>query len=389
MVCRAFLVTKFKKGREVTLVRPFYVLAHNPNSLEAARAALDVGANAIEPDVNVYAARPDVLCIGEPSLLGGGNDPAAPSLSEYLTGLHQLALERPELALVVFDCKPKAATLELGATLLQTIRSLLTFDTDLNVVISVASLSHTSIFEQIRHDLRLREALMIDQENDPVRVATFFTNAGVERHCYGNGISFLNSLLGPNVRPSLERACELRAATGAPRFTYAWTVDAARLMREYIRIGVDGIITNNVGRLRAVSAEPEFQSTIRRATRADDPFAGPRRAYGLIVHTGDKWMAGTDARVTFILTGAAGSAGVTVDTRRRARMERNAWNYVTLETGDLGPLHAITVQHDNQGNAPGWYLDRIVVESACYGVSLGAGFACWIDQGVPVTRPLT
>ena len=369
--------------------RPFYTLAHNPNTIEAVRAALDAGANAIEPDVNVYAARPGELCIGEAGLLGGGSGPDVPSLSAYLTGLHQLALERPELALVVFDCKLRAATQELGATLLQTIRSLLTFDTDLNVIISVASLSHTALFEQIRHDLRPREALMIDQENDPVRVAGFFTNARVERNCYGNGISFLNTILGPNVRPSLERACELRAAAGAPRFTYAWTVDDARLMREYIRIGVDGIITNNVARLRAVSAEPEFQSTIRPATRADDPFAGPRAAYGLIVHTGDKWMAGTDAGVTFTLTGASGSASVTVDTRWRARMERDAWNYVALESPDLGPLRTITVQRDDQGNAPGWFLDRTVVESACYGVSLGADFRCWIDRAVSVTRPLT
>ena len=148
----------------------------------------------------------------------------------------------------------------------------------------------------------------------------FFTIAGVERQCTATGISFLNSLLGPNVRPSLERACELRAAGGAPRFAYAWTVDDANLMREYIRIGVDGIITNDVARLRAVAAEPEFGSTVRRATRADDPCAGPRAAYGLSVHTGDKWLAGTDARVTFTLTGAAGWSCVTVDGRRRARM---------------------------------------------------------------------
>lgn len=370
------------------MVQPFYLLAHNPNSIEAVSAALSAGANAIEPDVNVYAARPNELCIGE-TLLGSGSGAGAPSLTEFLTGLHQIALEHPELSLVVFDCKPKAATLELGAMLLHTIRALLTFDTDLNVIISVASLSHTAIFEAIKRDLRPREALMIDQENDPVRVTTFFTNAGVERHCYGNGISFLNSLLGPNVRPSLERACELRAATGAPRFTYAWTVDAARLMREYIRIGVDGIITNDIARLRTVIAEPEFRSTVRRATRADDPCAGPRGAYGLIVHTGDKWLAGTDARVTFTLTGAAGSSSVTVDGRWRARMERTGWNYVTLESGDLGPLQSIAVQRDNQGNAPGWYLDRIVVESARYGVSLGAGFACWVDTTAPTSRPLT
>jgi PLAT/LH2 domain-containing protein/glycerophosphoryl diester phosphodiesterase family protein len=267
--------------------------------------------------------------------------PQRPLARRILIALHQVALEHPELALVVFDCKHRTATPELGAKLLD------------------------------------------------ARVAHFFTAAGVERHCFGNGISFLNALLGPNVRPSLEHACTLRAATGAPRFPYPWTVDDARLMREYIRLGVDGIITNDVARLRAVVAEPEFRSTVRLASRADDPLAGPRAAYGLIVHTGDTPMAGTDANVTFTLSGAAGSNCVTVDTRWRARMERNDWNYVTLESEDLGPLHAITVQRDDQGNAPGWYLDRIVVESARYGVSLGARFACWIDGTAPVARPLT
>ncbi len=371
------------------MVRPFYLLAHNPNSIAAVRTALDAGANAIEPDVNVYAARPDELCIGEANFLGGGSGPSAPSLTDYLAALDQIARDRPELALVVFDCKPKAATADLGARLLQAIRTLLTFDTDLNVIISVASLSHTAIFDAIKNDVRPREALMIDQENDPVRVATFFTSAGVERQCYGNGISFLNSLLGPNVRPSLERACELRAAGGAPRFAYAWTVDDANLMREYIRIGVDGIITNDVARLRAVAAEPELRSTVRLATRTDDPCAGPRAAYGLIVHTGDKWMAGTDANVTFTLTGATGSSSVTVNTRWRGRMDRNGWNYVTLESGDLGPLQSIAVQRDNQGIAPGWYLDRVAVESARYGVSGEASFGGWVPATAPVSRPLT
>jgi hypothetical protein len=51
--------------------------------------------------------------------------------------------------------------------------------------------------------------------------------------------------------------------------------------------------------------------------------------------------------------------------------------------------NSITVQCDDQGNAPGWFLDRIVVESARYGVSLGADYRCWIDRDVPVTQPLT
>src|SRR5437764_12930842 len=36
--------------------RPFFVFAHNPNTLEDAQAALGQGANALEPDVQVGTA---------------------------------------------------------------------------------------------------------------------------------------------------------------------------------------------------------------------------------------------------------------------------------------------------------------------------------------------
>jgi hypothetical protein len=69
-------------------------------------------------------------------------------------------------------------------------------------------------------------------------------------------------------------------------------------------------------------------------------------------------------------------------------MERGDWNFLTLQTNDLGTLQDITVQRDNQGNAPDWYLDRIQVRSARYGVALEAVFDCWIDTTNPYTRTL-
>src|SRR5580704_4043143 len=95
--------------------RPFYVVAHNPNSISQVLAALDAGANAIEPDINVYQDRPTELCVAEVPLLDPDNGaPAnAPLLSEYLTQLHDIAIRNPQLALVVLDCKPKTTTPEL------------------------------------------------------------------------------------------------------------------------------------------------------------------------------------------------------------------------------------------------------------------------------------
>ena len=306
------------KAESGEVPRPFYVVAHNPNTISDVQAALDAGANAIEPDVNVYEDREDQLCISH-----GEGDIDAPSLTKFLADLHDVAVKRSELCLVVFDCKPKVATAQHGATLLHAIRSLLTFDTYLNVVISVAELSEGDIFEGIKSVLEAREGLMIDEENDPAGVSAFFSD--IDHQCYGNGIAnvFQGATLSPNIRPSIEKACALRAGSGKIKFVYTWTVGDADRMREDIRIGVNGIIAGNhpstfdsdsVAKLRAIIDEPEFQSMVRLAGHKENPFERSDTAYALQVHTGDEQDAGTDASVTFTLTGTLGSSSKTVDT---------------------------------------------------------------------------
>jgi hypothetical protein len=112
------------------------------------------------------------------------------------------------------------------------------------------------MFDKIAPMLRDRERLMVDAENDPIGVSNMFVQRHITHQGFGNGISVLNSILGPNVRPSMERACELRAEANRPRFIYVWTVNAHDLEREYIRIGVDGIICDDVAKLRGIVDEP-------------------------------------------------------------------------------------------------------------------------------------
>jgi hypothetical protein len=69
-------------------------------------------------------------------------------------------------------------------------------------------------------------------------------------------------------------------------------------------------------------------------------------------------------------------------------MERNDWNFVTLQSPDLGALQSMTVQRDSSGNGPDWFLDRIRVNSFRFGVSKEAIFNRWIDTTSPFTRPL-
>ena len=124
------------------------------------------------------------------------------------------------------------------------------------------------------------------------------------------------------------------------------------------------------------------------AVRGDNPMRPANAAYGLAIHTGDVGSAGTDANVTFTVTGSRGAASVTVDTSLVGRMERNNRNYVTLQSPDLGTLRSITVQRDDTGNAPGWFLDNIVVRSFRYGTTATATFNRWFDNTSPSTQAL-
>jgi hypothetical protein len=363
--------------------RPFYVVGHNPNTISEVKDALNAGANAIEPDVNVFESDPTKLCISH-----SGGDAGDPSLVQFLTDLHTVALQNPQLALIVFDCKPDTTTPSFGLELLNAIRTNLTFDIPLNVILSVSSLSEIGMFDNIRNILGPREGLMVDEENDPEAVAALFINAGVEHRCYGNGNTIQSPVTSPNLRPSIEHACGIRAGHDSFKFIYEWTTDDDERMREFINTGVDGMITDSVAKLKSISQEAGFQSLIRFATRADNPFKQPNANYELAIHTGDVHMGGTDSNVTFTVTGSAGSIVKVIDTSLDGRMERNDWNYVTIPSPDLGNLISITVQRDNSGNGPDWFLDRIVVASFRYGVSKQATFNRWIDTTSPFTQPL-
>ncbi len=362
--------------------RPFYIIGHNPNTLPDVKLALAAGANAIEPDINVYAHDPTGLCM---SHFEGDRD--ASPLITYLRDLHQVVKENEQLVLIIFDCKHAVTTPELGNTILTAIRNHLTHDTDIYIILSVGKLKEVSMFDEIKNILGPREGIMIDEENDPLSVTSYFKDNEVSNPCYGNGISIpLKMIFGPKIRPGIERACALRAETGLPKFICVWTVNSEHLKREYIRIGVDGIISDDLEELSKLSKEIEFQPVIRLATRDDNPFSPVNHNYSLAVYTANSQMAGTDANLTFIIKGADGSARVTVNSALRGRMETNQVNYVTVPSTDLSELLSITVQRDNSGNAPDWCLNRIVVTSTFFHGSKVAIFNLEIDSKTPVTQ---
>lgn len=384
--------------------RPFYIIGHNTNSIEMVTDVLNAGANAIEPDININDSKE--LCISH-----GKGDSDAPLLSNFLDDLHNVAFENPNLSLVIFDCKSDSANPDNGLKLLTEIRNRLTYDTGINIIISVAEFKDVSIFDKIKYIIGPREGLMIDYENDPIAVSNHFQSIGVSNYAFGNGVTGLEIDLpifgktGPNVKKSLEQSCSFKAATNLNKFNYAWTINGlntggSELIQEFIHIGIDGLIVDGEDRVTGLSYSllPNIinlknivlanSSIIRIAHRIDDHMRPENYAYGLTIQTKDKRYAGTDTNITFKLNGTLGAASYIFNSNLDSRMERNHLDYITIQSDDLGTLNSISISHDNQGLGPKWYLDYIIVESYKYGVRKTAKFDKWIDDSGVFTENL-
>jgi hypothetical protein len=183
-------------------------------------------------------------------------------------------------------------------------------------------------------------------------------------------------------RTPIEQACWMKVTQNSPRFVYAWTVNDIGDQRLYMSIGVDGMIADpgEISHFANLLSDPEFSGHYRLAKRSDNPFLPANAAYGLAIKTSDKSKAGTDAIVTFTITGVNGSSSVSIDTNYNRRMESGLLNYVICPSPDLGELRSISVQRDNSGNAPDWHLSSITVESLRYKTRKSANFDHWIDS---------
>jgi len=367
--------------------RPFYIFAHNPNTVHDAEVALQAGANALEPDVTVAEPDTDNPSCGKGVLVDW--DSSTPNRDglcsdtrfvDWLKGVHDLAIRYPGLALIVFDIKSSAADPDHGKAIRDAVGTYLnTGPVNINVIYSVATRGDgdKGVFDKILGDLGDREGVQIDGEDDPAAVVQFF----FDRHyfgniAYGDGTAFQ----GPNLPRAIDRAAFLRASVGYPRLvTYVYTLNHVTSMHSFIDSGVDGIIPDAFG--VQASGDPKYitellnvvheHPEIRIATRDDNPFVPALQSYGLETRTSDSGGAGTDANLNFTLVGCRGAAMITVDTGSvleftydSDRMESDQTDSVAIPSKNLGKLTQLVIFNDGTGLGPKWDYDYINVSSA-------------------------
>jgi hypothetical protein len=243
--------------------------------------------------VNISAGDTNALCIGHGPRMGTGaaGDSSTP-LTNFLQGLHELALTHTNFCLVYFDCKSLAATPELGEHLLGDIRKYLAGSgadqVAMNVLISVGTLKDKAIFANIAGQLGSREGLMVDGVSNPVEVSEFFEESKVLNQAFFDGVVPFNTCLGHfAIGAAVKQACKLRDQDHKIRFVGTWTVNNPLLMTRFIKMGVDAIVVDrafvwynfswaNLGNgLRSLTGMVRSRGAklgIRSPNRDDNPF---------------------------------------------------------------------------------------------------------------------
>ncbi|CAF4182729.1 unnamed protein product, partial [Rotaria sordida] len=85
--------------------------------------------------------------------------------------------------------------------------------------------------------------------------------------------------------------------------------------------------------------------------------------YKITVYTGNKPGAGTDADVFITLYGNIRETGaIRLDNNKKDMFEAGQKDEFTVDCPTVGVLNKILIAHNNKGSAPGWFLDRILIE---------------------------
>lgn len=277
------------------LERPFFIIAHMVNSIKEVDQYLRLGANAIEADVTfsndgtakqTYHGSPcDCFrnCIQRENIV------------DYLEYIRKVtstndAKFKNHVALLFLDLKvtdlPKDNKIRAGKDIAKKLLDHLWYNVDsnntVNVLLSIGHVSDKEVFKGavetiMKHgDPALAERIGYDVGlNDPLdEISKMYSELGIDHNRWqGDGVSNCLSLFRPASR--LKEALRYRDSRTDRSYAdkvYHWTIDLSSAIRNSIRIGVDGIITNYPERVSTVIMEGPFRRAVKLANPTDTPW---------------------------------------------------------------------------------------------------------------------
>ncbi len=168
--------------------RKFYILAHNPNTLQEAEDFLKVGANALEPDVCFDAETTERFFVSH-GTFGSNPFTREHSLVSYLQGLRRMLTDAGNgynLALIAFDIKTPAFDINEFVGVVFDNFSVHPVCSGVAILITVSSLSDIG-FLNAYDGTKDNVAVGVDEEKSAADVQAGFTEGAQKRFTYANG----------------------------------------------------------------------------------------------------------------------------------------------------------------------------------------------------------
>jgi len=246
--------------------RNFYIIGHNPNSMEAVEDCFKKGVNAIEPDISFHKDMPEKFYVHEdiaqiPNFIEHLFWGKFPSLKEYLTGLKDLlSKNKYNLKMILFDLK-KDYDYDIN-DLFKIIRENFSDEYPNVIILAAMNVKDEISFLGKLKDQRPNEFLGMDENTDPEYVHDFFKKTKL-KYFFAAGTSLFSTTVG-KFTGRIERGLEIRDAGGFS-FVYPWCVNSESHMREYLDMerSIDAILTDEPERLRTLIQSEEYKHRFR------------------------------------------------------------------------------------------------------------------------------
>ncbi|MEO5681276.1 MAG: PLAT/LH2 domain-containing protein [Chitinophagaceae bacterium] len=367
--------------------KPFYIIGHNPNTIEEAKDFLQAGANGLEPDI-VFANNKFYISHEEQSSYDN-----IITLENYLQGLTNLLRGNAyPLAFIIWDIKttnfnPNEFIIIVKNCLAEF------FDT----VCMLMTHADDHLFLSKYNGAYSNVGIGVDESNtSALALQSFFTSAKQKNFSYADGITTI--LTKPGVYKNIREAqrCQAYYPTQSFSYIYTWVLSQTPAMKKYLNLYIDAIMVDitAVDKLLGLINELPYKNVYDLATPGYNPFtSAPATRYILEIKTADETMAGTNGSFIFTIAGAEEKKleSLPFHAGNENDLERGSLTALIIQGADVGPVTSLTILMTEGGLLAGWLPESIVL--TCSGSDIKSTFIFnpqnrneWLSVGQTITK---